>query len=159
MKVNLESPVGDKESYLYKWDSCARKYFNHFEIHKNAEKRNIQTLGKNIMTRWRQPMFQDWRYRNVDLLQYRQLLGDISRSEVIEANKVLGVCSGTLLLKSKGEPALIKSHRWATTLSLFGLGGLVGTYAHFIRKYNILWLVGSFMPAMCYMWYNSRRPA
>ena len=41
MRVTQESPVEDKSSFLYKWDTTARKYFNHFEIHKNGAKEGL----------------------------------------------------------------------------------------------------------------------
>lgn len=56
MRVTPESPVQDKDSYLYKWDALARKYFNHFEIHKQATREGIHRLFENILTRGKDPI-------------------------------------------------------------------------------------------------------
>jgi len=44
MRVTPESPVKDRDTYLYQWDTAARKYFNHFEIHKQAAKESLRRL-------------------------------------------------------------------------------------------------------------------
>ena len=56
MRVSSESPVQDKTSYLHKWDTTARQYFNHFEIHKQAAKEGIHRLKQNFLTSWRDPI-------------------------------------------------------------------------------------------------------
>ena len=82
MRVSQESQVQDKESYLHKWDTTSRKYFNHFETHKVAAKVGLQRLFHNILTSFRDPIMYRQRFQDVDLLVYRQLLGDISKQEV-----------------------------------------------------------------------------
>jgi len=63
--------VGDRESYLYKWDKAARAYFNHFEIHKTAARHNVQSLLTNMLTSWKDPMQFHPRIKQVDQLTYR----------------------------------------------------------------------------------------
>ena len=60
MRVSPNSPVDDKQTFLYKWDTCARKYFDHFEIHKNSTRKGINALFSNFLTSWRDPI----QYRN-----------------------------------------------------------------------------------------------
>jgi hypothetical protein len=38
MRVRSDSPVQERDSYLYKWDKTARRYFDHFEVHKHDSK-------------------------------------------------------------------------------------------------------------------------
>ena len=100
MHVNPDSPVKEKESFLYQWDKTARKYFNHFEVHKHDAKNGLQMLHQNILTRNRDPILFYHRYKDIDSIVYRQLLGDISKDEVRELNRVF--CSSTRLLFTKG---------------------------------------------------------
>lgn len=90
MRVTPESPVADKDSYLHKWDTQARKYFDHFEIHKQSAREGVRRLFQNVLTRFKDPIQYRHRYADVDAIVYRQLLGDISKEEVSELNKVLG---------------------------------------------------------------------
>lgn len=71
MRVSAESPVQDKESYLHKWDTTARKYFSHFEVHKQAAKEGVRRLQQHLLTRFRDPIFYRQRYQDVDLYTYR----------------------------------------------------------------------------------------
>ncbi len=56
MRVDAESPVKDQNSFLYKWDSTSRYWFNHFEIHKKGAKDGLQRLFQNPLTRYRDPI-------------------------------------------------------------------------------------------------------
>ena len=56
MRVTPESPVQDRDSYLYQWDTAARRYFNHFEIHKQAAREGLRRLMQNLLTRNRDPI-------------------------------------------------------------------------------------------------------
>ena len=157
MKVNPDSPVVNKDSYLYKWDTCARRYFNHFEIHKNAAKHNLQSLFHNIFTMWRDPLHFEWRFRYIDILHHKQQLGDISSAEVAELNSVQGLQNGYYFTKGRKEPAHIFAWRWFPMLALWGFGGGLAVYAKFVKKYNILWFVAPFVPLWVYIVYNAVR--
>lgn len=117
MRVTPESPVADQKSYLYKWDTAARRYFNHFEIHKQQARENIRRLFQNVITRNKDPIQYEHRFREVDALAARQLLGDITHDEVSELNSVMA--SGRFYYKSNKEPAGIIA--WNT----YPLGGLL----------------------------------
>jgi hypothetical protein len=78
MRVTPDSPVQDRQSYLYQWDTAARKYFNHYEIHKNAARENLRRLFQNFLTRNRDPIQFEHRFREIDQVATRQLLGEIS---------------------------------------------------------------------------------
>lgn len=86
MRVSPQSQVQDQNSFLYQWDSAARKYFSHFEVHKQATREGLRKLYKGILTSFRDPIHYRDRYQAVDLLTYKQLLGDISKEEVNELN-------------------------------------------------------------------------
>ena len=107
MRVSPESPVKDETSFLHQWDSTARKYFNHFEIHEQATRDGIRRLYHNFLTSGRDPIQYRPRYQDLDLLTKRQLLGDISKQEVSELNSVLGKSEGIYFQKSFKEPAAV----------------------------------------------------
>ena len=71
MRVTPESPVQDKNSYLFKWDSAARQYFNHFEVHKNSAKEGLRRLFHNFLTRNRDPIQFEHRFRDIDAIATR----------------------------------------------------------------------------------------
>ena len=155
MKISTESPVQDKQSYLYQWDTQARKYFHHFEVHKTAAVEGLAKLLQNPLTRWRDPIQYRHRYHDIDILRARQLLGDISKEEVNELNRVLG---GTYTFtKSYKEPAALFAYHNMGFAILGALGlGIVG-YAKFMKGYNILWYSGGFAPLATFALYNWAR--
>lgn len=71
MRVSSESPVEDRGSYLYKWDSTARRYFPHFELHKVSAKTSMSNLFSNFLTGWRDPIQYRPRVQEIDVLTYR----------------------------------------------------------------------------------------
>ena len=79
MRVTPESPVQDRESFLFQWDTAARRYFNHFEIHKNAAREGLRKLFQNLLTRNHDPIQFEHRFRDIDAIATRQLLGEISK--------------------------------------------------------------------------------
>ena len=85
-------------------------------------------------------------------MTYRQLLGDISKQEVQELNRVFR--GSYYFTKSNSEPGKIFAWRWLMMGALTGLGWGVAFYAKFVRGYNILWFVAPFAPCWTYMLYN-----
>jgi hypothetical protein len=79
MRVSTESPVKDQGSFLHQWDTTARRYFAHFEIHKQATREGIRRLFTNPLTSFRDPIQYRPRLQELDLISKRQLLGDISK--------------------------------------------------------------------------------
>lgn len=154
MRVTPESPVQDRESYLFQWDTAARRYFNHFEIHKQAAREGLRRLFQNVLTRNRDPIQYEHRFREVDTLANRQLLGDISSEEVSELNKVLGLPSGRFYFKSNKEPAGIIAWNIYPLLALYGVSVAIAGYARVVRGYNNLWLAAGFAPFWTYAVYN-----
>ena len=102
MKVKTESPVEEKESLAYQWDTESRKYFSFFEMHLSGMRKTVATAHDNIFLQFRNP--QSLRVHKINELSSRQLLGDISKEEVKEACKV---AKGPSLCLEKGvhEPA------------------------------------------------------
>ena len=157
MRVTPESPVSDRDSYLFSWDTAARRYFNHFEIHKNSARENVKKLLQNFLTRGRDPMQYEHRFREIDAAALRQLLGDISHAEVKELNSVIGCNTWRYYFKSWKEPAAITSFNILPLASLYAAAlGIVG-YTKIIKGYNNLWLVAGFIPFWTYAFYNYAR--
>lgn len=157
MRVTPDSPVQDRDSYLHKWDTAARRYFNHFEVHKNTAKEGLRRLFQNILTRNRDPLQYEHRFREVDSLALRQLLGDISHEEVAELNCVVGYPNGSFYFKSMKDPAGLIQWNMYTLGALYGVSVGIALYGRFVRGYNILWLAGGFAPFWTYAIYNYAR--
>ncbi len=154
MRVTPESPVQDRDSYLYQWDTAARKYFNHFEVHKQSAKEGLRRLFQNVLTRNRDPIQYEHRFREIDSLATRQLLGDISKDEVAQLNRTIGLKNGSYYFKSQKEPAGIVAWSIYPLAAFYGLAVAIGGYARFVKGYNNLWLMASFAPFWTYALYN-----
>jgi hypothetical protein len=93
------------------------------------------------------------------MIVYRQLLGDISPSEVKELNEVMGYKQGSFYLKSRKEPASLTAWKLIPLAGLWLFGAGVAGYAFFFRGYNILWLAAGFVPLWAQLFYNwARQP-
>lgn len=157
MRVTPDSPVQDKQSYLFQWDTAARKYFSHFEVHKQAGREGLRRLFQNFLTRWRDPIQFEHRFREIDTLTDRQLLGDISETEIDELNSVLGSASGSFYVKGMKEPASIIAWKTYPILAMWGISTAIAGYGRFIKGYNNLWLIGGYVPLWTYLFYNYAR--
>ena len=60
--VKTSSPVEDQESYLYAWDSAARKNFLSFEQRITGLRQGIAQLYVNPLTSYRDPCNFNHRY-------------------------------------------------------------------------------------------------
>ena len=154
MRVTPESPVQDRESYLFQWDTAARKYFNHFEIHKNASREGLRRLFQNFLTRNRDPIQFEHRFREIDSYASRQLLGEISHDEVKELNASIGKRQGTYYTLSMKDPATLHAWKIFPILAFTGVSYGIAGYARFVKGYSNLWLVGGFVPIWGYLFYN-----
>lgn len=154
MRVTPESPVQDRDSYLYKWDTTARRYFDLFEVHKNSTREHLRRIYQSFLTRNRDPVQYSYRYEEVDNYTIRQLLGDISHQEVHELNSVFGTRYGLFFTKGVKEPASIVAWRVMPFAALWGFGAGVAAYGKFVKGYNILWLAAGFAPFWTYAVYN-----
>lgn len=93
------------------------------------------------------------------MIVYKQLLGDISQSEVWELTQNLGLKQGSFYYKSRKEPATITAWKIIPFGALWTLGAVGAVYAKFIRGYNILWFVAPFVPLWTYWLYAwARQP-
>ena len=154
MRVTPDSPVTDKDSYLFKWDTQARRYFDHFEIHKQSSREGVHRLFQNVLTRFKDPIQYRYRYQDIDTIVYRQLLGDISKDEVSELNKVHGSKQGSYYTKGWKEPASILAWKKVPLGIYWALGAGIAVYAKFVRGYNMLWFVAPFAPMWMYLFYQ-----
>lgn len=86
-------------------------------------------------------------------------MGDISKQEIKEINNVFGSKTGFSFSKGAKEPADIFVWRWIPLSALWLTGAGIAGYAKFVRGYNMLWFVGSFVPFATYLLYNwARQP-
>ena len=54
--VKTLSPVEDKSSYLFQWDSSARKHYSAFELHLTTLKQGVASLYTNPLTSFKDPV-------------------------------------------------------------------------------------------------------
>ena len=157
--VKPESPVQDTASKLYRWDVSARKYHAEFEASIAARREGLGLLFKNPLTSFRDPIHFGGRYAEIQTLKLRQQLGDISPSEVQEANKSLfnGAQFVTSRQDAKGTPAKLYALNVPLMGGALGLGGAFCMYAKFVRGAGVLWLVGSVLPFATMSVYNHAR--
>lgn len=112
-----------------------------------------------MLTRNKDPIQYEHRFREIDSLATRQLLGDISHDEVAELNSVHGSANGSWYVKSMKEPAGIIAWNVYPLALLWVVGAGTAGYARFIRGYNNLWFVAGFVPMWGYIFYNwARQP-
>lgn len=150
MRVKRESPLPAGETLAYKWDDAARKYFDHFEL-------ELMTAKRSLWNNLKSPFLKDSTinpaFKNIDLLRYRQILGDVSSEEVREANHVTG---SYFFTKSRAEPA--KIFAWNYLLAAFwGASAFSAFYGKFVKGYSIVWLVIPFAPVWTFLLYNVAR--
>ena len=154
MKVKQETPVKEENSMLYSWDKTGRKYFNHFEVQLTNRKEGIQKNFKNIFTKIKDLDRSKAYFHEIDLLKYRQVLGDISKDEVAEINKLF---SGRYYYtKSRAEPA--KIFAWDKLLSVsWGICATSAVYGRFFKGYSLVWFYMPFAPMWMFLLYNYAR--
>ena len=72
-----------------------------------------------------------------------------------ELNKVFG--GSHFFVKSRKEPAGLFAWNTYQLGFLWAAGASIAGYARFVRGYNILWVVGAFVPMWTYALYNCAR--
>ena len=86
-------------------------------------------------------------------------MGDISKQEVKELNKVFESKTGYKFSKGAKEPASLFAWRYFSISALWVFGATFSCYAKFVRGYNILWFVAPFLPLNAFLLYNwGRQP-
>ena len=158
--VKTLSPVEDKSSFLFHWDSSVRKHFSAFEMHLATLKQGVASLYTNPLTSFRDPVQFGHRYQEIATLKLRQQLGDISNAEVKEAGSVMSSqYSLTTARAGHGEPKKLYAYNMPLLMATLGFGGALGPYAIFVKGYNLLWLGGAMIPFLTSLVYNhSRQP-
>lgn len=150
MRVKRESPLPTGENLAYKWDDAARKYFDHFELELMTARRS---LWNNLRSPFLKESLLNQTFKKIDLLRYRQILGDISKEEIREANHVTG---DYFFTKSRAEPA--KIFAWNKMLAaVWGISAGAAFYGKFIKGYSIIWLAVPFAPVWTFLFYNACR--
>lgn len=129
-------------------------------MHKNTARENLRRLFQNFLTRNHDPIQFEHRFREVDQVATRQLLGEITKDEIRDLNSALGSKNGSFYTLSMKEPALIHAWKIWPALIFGGISGSIAMYGRFIKGYNTLWLVGGFFPLAGYVIYNyARQPS
>ena len=149
MQVKVATPIDANERpYLSAWDTTARKYHRFFEDRRIAARETVIDLKANLFTAFRSPVQLRNRYTEIDSLDLRQKLGDISSTELKEAQRHIG-SSSYFFTKSRREPCLI--YAWSTlpVLSFLGLGSASTLYG-LTRGYNLLWVPLAIVPVSIY---------
>ena len=156
MRVKKETNVQDETSLVFSWDKAARTYFDHFEIQLENQKVGLQKNFRNVLTSWKDASRFHANFKEIDLLKYRQILGDISKQEVKELNKVMG--GRYYFTKSRSQPAHVFA--WDKGVTLFwALGAAFATYGTFVKRYSIIWLAMPFAPCWVFIAHNwARQP-
>ena len=139
ISVQTPSPVDAKQKpYLAQWDNCVRKYHDYFENYKLLASAKVHALKNDKWTSWRDPIQLRDRYTEVDNINLRQMLGDISHDEVAELNRVLG--SRYHFSKGWNQPAKLLAWDKPALLFLSSVSGAFTIYGLAVLKSNILWL-------------------
>ena len=153
MRVKKESPVTDQESFLYQWDSAARKYFEHFDILLDNQRHALQKNFSNVFSGWRDASRYFPTFHKIDMLVHKQTLGDISKQEVKEVNS--NTKSRYYFTKSWSQPATMFA--WDSYIAAsWALGAGSAVFGKFLKGYSIVWLAIPFAPCWIHLAYNYR---
>jgi len=109
------------------------------------------------LTRNRDPIQFEHRFRDIDAIATRQLLGEISSDEVAELNGTLGAKNGTWYVRGNKEPAVLWGWKIYPILALWGISTGIALYARFLRGYSNVWLIGGYIPLWSYLFYGAAR--
>ncbi len=147
-----------KGTYMYAWESKARRFFKYFEMHKKAAHEWLQRVRTNPFTKTQEYLRFYSRMMTPDVLELRQQLGDITGAEVSSVNRVVAKDSPYCFRKARGEPAKMVAYRknilWVAAASTFGVA-----YTMIYHRKGLLWWVAPFLPLVFYVLYNrSRQP-
>ncbi len=155
--VDKTSPVTDKHSYLHHWDTAVRKNHTKIEVFLSNLKEGVQGLYKNPLTSFKDPIQFGHRYHQIQILEAAQQLGTITSDEVQDANHALGGTYKVIRTPSSKSPLY--------ALNVPVLGGLYAfsnalmVYSLFVKRFNILWVAGSFVPFWtAFFYFHLRQP-
>lgn len=157
MQVSKDPPQGvSKHTYIYNWEVKVRKFFNYFEKRKNGAHESLQRVHSNPFTRTQEFLRFLYRYKNPEIFELRQQLGELQKSEVSTANHVFGKSCPYYFRKTRGKPGKILAYRkniaWVGGLSIAGL-----CYTMIYHRKGRLWCLAPFVPLVLYMIYNRVR--
>ena len=157
MQVNKDPPHEvQKGTYLYQWETKARRFFHYFEVHKKAAHEWIQRFQANPFTKTQEFLRYHGRMKGPEILELRQQLGDVSKAEVNSVNQALGKESPYYFRKGRGEPAKIVGYR-KNILLVAGASFLGVAYTMIYRRKGFVWWVAPFLPVVLYFIYNKVR--
>ena len=157
MQVSKDPPAEiPKSSYLYQWEQKVRKFYNYFEVHKKAAHAWVQRIQTNPFTQTQEFLRYLGRLKEPDILELRQQLGDITKTEIGFVNKAFAKERRNYYRKSRSEPARIVAYR--KNIALVAGGSLLGLWYTMIHmRKGLLWCGAAFVPLVFYMLYNRVR--
>lgn len=156
LQVTKKTPIDAEERpFLHAWDTSARLFHRNHELRKSAVSEIVKDLKSNFFTSFRTPIQLRDRYSAADAIALRQQLGEISKAEVREVNKVQG--GATRFTLARSEPALLHGWNSFQAAVFLGVGTAFGVYGKFARGYNILWLPASIVPVSVYLAFSYAR--
>ncbi len=159
MQISKDPPHDiPKGSYMYNWETKARRFFKYFEMHKKGAHEWMQRVRVNPFTSTQEFLRFYSRMMTPDILELRQQLGDITGAEVSSVNRVVTKHTPYIFRKARGEPAKMVAYRknilWVAAASTFGVA-----YTMIYHRKGLLWWVAPFVPLVFYVLYNrSRQP-
>ena len=95
------------------------------------------------------------RYHAIDSIALRRQLGEITKDEVSEVNRVLG--GSYRFMRSNSEPGKLSAFNTLELLFFAGAGGALGLYGRFARGHNNLWLIAGALPVCTFALVHSAR--
>lgn len=116
---------------------------------KLAAAENLWQVKNSALTSWRNPIQMRDRYQAIDSITMRQQLGEISKDEVAEVNRVLGN-QFISYSRDRKQPAKLWAWDNATTGVLLAGGLCFAAYGLIRLKSNMLWLAAAPIPALIY---------
>jgi len=151
-----------RSPFLHSWDERVRQFSQFFQIHGTCARDDLSKLSSSPLTNWKDVTTRRDRYTAVDSLELRRQLGEITKAEVSEVNRIFGgnPVTGYKLTRSSKEPALLVGWHKFEGLAFLGAGSAMAGYGRFVRGYNNLWLLAAGLPfctwALCM---RSRQPS
>ena len=139
---------GEQPTFLQSWSQRVSQYSQFFQIHTVGAREDLRKLQESPLTGWKDVSKRQDRYGEIDSLELRRQLGEITPGEVSEVNRVFGgnLITGYQFTRASNEPALLKAWHKGEILAMTGASFGMAGYGRFVRGYNNLWLLAAVLP-------------
>ena len=150
--VKAQSPVANKDSYIYKWDSFARSVHANYEVALARLEQGKQALGSNPFTRFKDPIQFQHRAYQIEMIKRAQMLGSFTEAELSEATSHLP--SSYMVVKTKNQLSPLYAYNLPILIAALGAGGLFGAYGLVVKRYSFIWAGATVLPLLTTLVYN-----